>query len=180
MKNVLRLLCLAIVAVVTVAAAEPAAFTCWTEQSPTVASLTAFVESATDPASDTYLPENERIAVFDFDGTLYGELYPTYFDVCLFLHRALHDPNYTPAEDVAAYAAELEYALSQGLPEPESPRSTAQMSAECFQGMTVEEYRAYIRAFAQTPVVGFTGMTYAEGFYLPMLEVGGQSIRVSA
>ena len=175
MKNVLRLLCLAILAVivpvVTLATAEPAAFTCWTDSSPTVASLTAFVDSVTDPAAETYLPENERIAVFDFDGTLYGELFPTNFDVCLFLHRALHDPGYTPAGDVAAYAAELENALNQGLPEPESPRSTAQMAAECFQGMTIEEYRAYIRAFAQTPAVGFTGMTYAEGFYLPMLEV---------
>ena len=137
----------------------------WTKDSPTIASLTAFVASVTDPASDSFLPEENRIAVFDFDGTLYGELFPTYFDVCLFLHRALHDPTCTPPEDVAAYAAALEESLALGLPEPKSPRSTAQMAAECFRGMTLDEYRACIRAFMAEPVKGFSGMSYGEAFF---------------
>lgn len=37
--------------------------------------------------------------MFDFDGTLYGERFPTYFDTCLFLHRTLHDDGYTAAEN---------------------------------------------------------------------------------
>ena len=111
--------------------------------------------------------------MFDFDGTLYGERFPTYFDTCLFLHRALHDEDYTPAEDVRAYAEALETALLNGEPEPDSPRSTAQMAAECFADMMVDEYRAYVRAFMDQPVYGFSGMTYGEGFYLPMVSLVG-------
>ena len=65
----------------------------------------------------------------------------------------------------------MEAALLNGEPEPDSPRSTAQMAAECFAGMSVDEYRAYVRAFMAQPAYGFDGMTYGEGFYLPMLSL---------
>ncbi len=40
--------------------------------------IMAFVDSVTDPASDDYVTTSERIAVFDNDGTLWGEQ-PVYF-----------------------------------------------------------------------------------------------------
>ena len=46
----------------------------------------AVVREAADPNSAAYIPPEKRIVVFDFDGTLYGERFPTYFDTCLFLH----------------------------------------------------------------------------------------------
>ena len=143
----------------------------WTEGSPALASVREFVNAVTDPDSDAYVAPGDRIVVFDFDGTLYGERFPTYFDTCLFLHRALHDPNYQAADDVAGYAAELEKALLSGQPEPDSPRSGAQLSAECFAGLTLDEYREYVRQFMTEPAWGFTGMTYGEGFFQPMVAL---------
>ncbi len=152
-------------------AREQASLQYWVEGSVALASVMAFVNEVTDPDSDAYIQFSERIAVFDFDGTLYGERFPTYFDTCLFLHRALHDGDYTAAEDVRAYAEALETALLNGAPEPDSPRSTAQMAAECFAGLSVDEYRAYVHAFMGQPAYGFNGMTYGEGFYLPMIAL---------
>ncbi len=143
----------------------------WKEGSPAAASIMDYVRSVTAEGSDMYAAPSERIAVFDFDGTLYAERFPTYFDNCLFLRRALHDPRYTADEDTRRYASQLEEALLGGYPEPDSPRSTAQMTAECFAGMTVEEYRAYVRELMEEPAWGFTGMTYGEGFFLPMTEL---------
>ena len=131
-------------------------------------SLLAYVDSVTDEMSENYVIPAERIAVFDFDGTLFGERFPTYFDTCLFIHRVLHDETCNAEEDVRSYAEKLEAALLNGDPEPESPRSTAQMAAEAFRGFTLEEYRAYIRDYMNTPAYGFEGMTYGEGFFLPM------------
>lgn len=145
----------------------------WSDGSPAMASVLAYVSAVTDEGADGYVVPSDRIAVFDFDGTLYGERFPTYFDTCLFLHRALHDPSFSAAEDVAQYAVSLEEALLNGLPEPDSPRSTAQMAAECFAGMTVDEYRAYVRAFMEQPACGFNGMTYGKGFFLPMVSLVG-------
>ena len=143
----------------------------WKTGSPTMASLVAFVARVTDEKSASYVPEQERIAVFDMDGTLYGELFPTYFDECLLLHRLLHDETYEASTEDRAWALAAETALMSGEPEPDSPRSSAQMAAEAFRGFTVEEYRAYVRAFMGEPAAGFEGMTYGEGFYLPMVAL---------
>ena len=102
---------------------------------------------------------------------LYGERYPTYFDTCLFIHRALHDETFTAPDDIREYAAAMEAALYNHLPEPDSDKSTAQCAAECFKGMTIEEYHEYVREFMASPAFGFEGMTYGEGFYKPMTEV---------
>ncbi len=164
------------------AVAEEVQVPYWTQGSAVLKSITDFVSGVTDTGSADYVPEEDRIAVFDFDGTLFGELFPTYFDECLFLHRVLHDPDYEAAEDVKTYAQAYEQALLSHEPLPESPRSGAQMAAESFVGFTIEQYRAYIRDFMQTPVPGFEGMTYAEGFYRPMVSLveylSGQGFRV--
>lgn len=143
----------------------------WTEGSAVADSIVAYVKSVTDESSDSYVAPVDRIAIFDFDGTLYGERYPTYFDTCLFIHRALHDETFTAPDDIREYAKAMEEALYNHLPEPDSDKSTAQCAAECFKGMTTEEYREYVKTFMASPAFGFEGMTYAEGFYKPMTEV---------
>ena len=143
----------------------------WTEGSAVAASIISYVQSVTDESSADYVAPEERIAIFDFDGTLYGERYPTYFDTCLFIHRALHDETFTAPDDIREYAAAMEAALYNHLPEPDSDKSTAQCAAECFKGMTIEEYHEYVREFMASPAFGFEGMTYGEGFYKPMTEV---------
>ena len=140
----------------------------WSEDSPTMQQILSLVSSMTEETSDAYLPEEDRIAVFDFDGTLFGERFPTYFDNCLFLHRVLDDETFQAPADIKEYAQELRTALENGTEEPESPRSTAQMAAECFAGMTVEEYRAYVRDFMAIPAWGFENMTYGQGYFKPM------------
>ena len=37
--------------------------------------------------------------------------------------------------------------------------------------MTLAEFDAYVKAYAATPANGFSGMTYGQSFYRPMLEV---------
>ncbi len=141
---------------------------CWEADSPAMASIIAYVNDVSDESSPNYVPAAERIAIFDFDGTLYGELFPTYFDQSMLMYRLLHDDTYEAQAEDKEFAAALEYALLNHEPEPDSDKSTAQMAAESFKGYTVEEYRAYVRAFKDHPVVGFEGMTYGEGFYKPM------------
>lgn len=143
----------------------------WRADSPTMASIVSYVSAVTDEKSESYVPPEERIAVFDMDGTLYGELFPTYFDEWLLLHRLLHDESFTASPEDKEWAQSAEYALLCGESEPDSPRSSAQMAAEAFQGFTVEEYRAYVRSFMTEPVWGFEDMTYEEGFYLPMVAL---------
>ena len=143
----------------------------WESDSSAMESIVSFVSSVTDKKSDDFVEPERRIAVFDMDGTLYGELFPTYFDEWLLLHRLLHDNTYeAPAED-KAFALAAETALLKGEPEPDYDKSSAQMAAEAFKGFTVEQYRDYVRDLMAEDAVGFDGMTYGEGFYKPMVAL---------
>lgn len=140
----------------------------WNEDSAVAESIISYVREITDESSENFVPAEDRIVVFDFDGTLYGELYPTYFDTCLMMHRALHDDTYEAPAQIREYAAALEDAFTHNQPEPDSKLSAAQSSAEMFKGLTYEQYCEYIRNYMAEPAYGFHGMTYAEGFYKPM------------
>lgn len=47
---------------------------------PAKQALTDYVKNVTNPKSADFIPEKERVAVFDLDGTLILETDPTYFD----------------------------------------------------------------------------------------------------
>ena len=143
----------------------------WNEDSPAMKSIMAFVEEVTDEKSDKFVPAEKRIAVFDSDGTLYGELFPTYVDQCLMIHRLVHDDTYKGNEEDAAYCKALEEYLINGGEKPKAPRSSGDIIADAFKGMTVEDYRAYVRKFMAEPVNGFENMTYADGYYKPMVSL---------
>ncbi|MEE1088176.1 MAG: hypothetical protein UIC63_04355, partial [Bacteroidaceae bacterium] len=54
------------------------------------------MEAVTDPDSEDFIPEADRIATFDMDGTLMGELYPTYLEYYMLAWRILKDPDCHP------------------------------------------------------------------------------------
>ena len=143
----------------------------WTEDSPAMKSIISFVSEVTDESSDKFVPEADRIAVFDSDGTLYGELFPTYVDQCLMIHRLVHDDTYKGAAEDVEYCRALEQYLLNGGEKPKAPRSSGDIISEAFKGFTVEEYREYIRKFMSEPVAGFENMTYADGYYKPMISL---------
>lgn len=143
----------------------------WTEDSPAMKSIIEYVSAVTDKKSDKFVSEAERIAVFDSDGTLYGELFPTYFDQCVMIHRLVHDATYKGNEEDSAYCKALEAYLLDGGEKPKSPRSSGEIIADAFNGFTVEEYREYVRKFMAEPVAGFENMTYADGYYKPMISL---------
>ncbi len=143
----------------------------WTEDSEVMKSIVSYIGAVSNESSEIFVPEEDRIAVFDFDGTLYGELFPTYFDETLLLHRVLHDDTFKADPELLAYAKASEEAYMKGLPQPDTDISTSASLSDSFKGMTVDEYRDYIRSFMEEPVWGFDGMTYGEGFYMPMISL---------
>ncbi|MEG2138597.1 MAG: HAD family hydrolase [Oscillospiraceae bacterium] len=134
--------------------------------------LTAYVEEVTAETSPQFIPVEDRIAVFDMDGTVLCELYPAYFEWLMFVNRAMDDPNYNAPDDVRHEAERVLAAIDAGNQWPSDMGKTeALMGAKAFAGMTTEEYADYVREFMKSPAEGFSNMTRGEAFYQPMLEV---------
>ena len=134
-------------------------------------SLKNFVVSATSPNSTSYIPVSNRVAVFDMDGTLYGELFPTYLEYLMFIHRAKYDETYHADGETLALADELEsLADSHSYPSGTDMRH-ALAAAKAYAGMTLKEFNDYCVSFFKNTPDGFENMTYGTAFYQPMAEV---------
>ena len=70
------------------------ALSLWTEGAKAKEALVDYVQTVTDAESDDFIPVEDRIAVFDLDGTLFCETDPNYFDYTLLAYRVLEDPDY--------------------------------------------------------------------------------------
>ena len=157
-------------------------FKYWNKDAFSFRALTRYVEDVTDPESRNYIPVDDRIAVFDLDGTLVCETTPCYFEWMLYLERALNDKGFTPDPADKEYAAEVKTTIEEvGIPNPKPERTRnmpkdmdlrqAQSQESVFSGMTLPEYERFVRKFMRTPAEGMKNLKRGEGFYLPMVEV---------
>ena len=148
-------------------------FTLW-NQCEALTALQNYVKDVTDPNSANYIKEEDRIATFDMDGTFVGELYPTYFEYNLLEYRALDDPTYKDIapDDVKEAAQNIRDFVREGKKLPDGfDMIHAYAAAKAYSGMTLKEFDDYVKAYAAMPANGFSGMTYGQSHYKPMLEV---------
>ncbi len=143
----------------------------WTADSQVAQDLKQYVSEVTTPGSASFVPAADRIAVFDFDGTLFGETYPSYFDWCMFVHRVLHDNNYQATAEMKKFAKTLEQAFKVGKLPKDAEKIHARYSSLTFRGMTISELQDYARAYMLTKAEGFNNLRRGEAYFKPMVSL---------
>ena len=146
-------------------------FSLWVKDAQSLAALKAYVSDVSNRNSKNYIPEEDRIAVFDLDGTLYGELAPIYVEWWMYAYRVNEDPSFTADEAEKKVAEKIIASAKSGKIDDSIEVDHAIQNARVYAGMTLEGYAQYVREFAKRNVVGFDNMTYKEAFYKPMIEV---------
>ncbi|MEM6635662.1 MAG: HAD family hydrolase [Pseudomonadota bacterium] len=150
----------------TVALGDP--LPSWSE-GPARDRLIAFVEAVTDPANADFVAAADRIAVFDNDGTLWGEQ-PAYFQFLFALDRlkamAAEDPAVLE-NDVLKAAAEgdLKTVLEAG------EEGLLEVVNATHAGLAVAEFQAEVLAWLETARHPSTGLRYDAMTYQPMVEL---------
>ena len=145
----------------------------WNEGAPAREALTAYMDTITKEGSPDFIPVENRIAVFDFDGTLFCETDPNYFDYTLLVYRVTEDPEYKDraSEFEKMVAAKIIDQNTNGTKYAELPVEHGQAVASAFKGMTMREFLDYIQEFKKQPMPSYEGMTRGGGFYEPMLQI---------
>ena len=149
------------------------ALSLWSENAEARQEMISYMEAVTKEGSADYIPPEDRIAVFDLDGTLFCETDPNYFDYTLLKYRVLEDVDYKDkASDFEREVAEkirTQNETGESFKGLEVDHGKAVASA--FSGMTTDEFNSYIQEFKQQDMPSYTGMKRGEGFYQPMLQV---------
>ena len=140
----------------------------WNDTTPKQA-IISFVETVTKEGSADFVPEAERIAVFDNDGTLWSEQ-PMYFQAFFVIDRikalAPQHPEWNEHEPFASILrGDFDAVLSGG------ESALAQLVVATHTGMTTQEFEAAVNDWITTARHPTTGKLYTQMVFQPMLEL---------
>jgi phosphoglycolate phosphatase-like HAD superfamily hydrolase len=142
--------------------------TSWNE-GPAKQTIVDFVNSTTDASSPSYVFPEDRIAVFDQDGTLWVE-HPMYTQVIYCLERVptvvAGRPELRNVEPFKTVLSGNQEAMAK-LP----MRDLEKILAVTLTGMSVEEFNAEAKKWLETAKHPRWNRLYTELAYQPMLEV---------
>ena len=163
------LLCLLFsVLIDTRAVAQAEVLPSWND-GPSRSAIIAFVSAVTSPSSPDFVPEAERVATFDMDGTLWVEqpIYPEVdFAYDQLAERARTDAALAQAEPFRSILQRGRAALS-GL----SAQDTGALLNFAMSGMTVEAFNTEVQAWLTTARQPCWNAPPTRLFYQPMLEL---------
>jgi phosphoserine phosphatase len=128
-----------------------------------------FVRATTDPASPDRVPTEDRIAVFDQDGTLWVE-HPIYSQVVYCLDRvpalAEKDPKLGDVEPFKTVLSGNREAIAKL-----SLHDLEKILFATLTGMSVDDFEAEVKKWLASAKDGRWKRPYTELIYQPMLEV---------
>jgi phosphoglycolate phosphatase-like HAD superfamily hydrolase len=136
---------------------------------PAKRAIVAFVTRVTTPGGTDFVPESERIATFDNDGTLWAEQ-PTYFQFIFALDRvkalAPQHPEWKDQEPFKSLlAGDLKGVLAGGEP------AIVHLMMASHAGMTTAEFEQIVKDWVATARHPRFNRPYTELIYQPMLEL---------
>jgi hypothetical protein len=142
--------------------------TSWSEGS-TKQDILQFVKDVTDPNNDHFIPEEERIAVFDNDGTLWSEQ-PVYFQLYFIFDRIRQlAPQHPEWNNDKLFRAVLENDLQTVM--ESGVQGLLSLAMVTHSGMTAKEFEKEVKNWIATAKHPETGRLFTEMVYQPMLEV---------
>ncbi len=149
------------------------ALSMWTDDAPLKKQLTEYISKITDKDSKDFIPVDRRIAVFDFDGTLFCETDPVYFDYRLFYYRVTEDPDYKDKASAVEKetAAKIKTMMDTGESAKGLEVAHGKGVASAFAGMTVGEFNDYVKMFREKQAPSYNNMKNGEAYYKPMIQV---------
>ncbi len=138
---------------------EPVRLDYWTNNSP-AGGICDHIDRITDFRSDDFIPEGERIAVFDLDGALTG----IDFTTDMILWRVLDDDTFEADEAMR----ETALAVREGR---KDASSAAALADEAYAGLSFDEYKELVKRFGESSCPAFSGLKYGRAFYKPMTSL---------
>jgi phosphoserine phosphatase len=134
--------------------------------------IIAFVENATDSRSPNYIPPEERIAVFDNDGTLWSEK-PIYFEGFFILERLeeLYKTNPQIRQQIQE-KPEFEQLLKKNFTNLHlSMEDVLYLGSVTHANITTPEFNSLVERWAETAQHPQTHKRFVEMVYQPMIEL---------
>ena len=147
-------------------------FKYWNLNSPSLKKIINYVQDVSNKKSKNFIPKQDRIALFDFDGTIYGEKAPLYIEYYMYYDFLKNNPKFLQNEPHKSIYKRLEQSCkAKKLIDFELEYDAIEAEAKIYKGFSIEEHKNFVRKFAEKNVKCFTNLKFKNLFYLPMIEL---------
>ena len=147
-------------------------FKYWNFNSPSLKHIINYVQDVSNKNSKNFIPKQDRIALFDFDGTIYGEKAPLYIEYYMYYDFLKNNPKFLQNEPHKSIYKRLEQSCkAKKLIDFELEYDAIEAEAKIYKGFSIEEHKNFVRKFAEKNVKCFTNLKFKNLFYLPMIEL---------
>ena len=144
----------------------------WNFNSPSLKHIINYVQDVSNKNSKNFIPKQDRIALFDFDGTIYGEKAPLYIEYYMYYDFLKNNPKFLQNEPHKSIYKRLEQSCkAKKLIDFELEYDAIEAEAKIYKGFSIEEHKNFVRKFAEKNVKCFTNLKFKNLFYLPMIEL---------
>lgn len=136
----------------------------WNENSGIKNFLISYAEDVTNEESANFVPEEDRIAVFDLDGTILSEnIDGRCFMEDLFYYRINEDPGYNMTPELKAIVESQEELFGT--------KESWENWSEPFKGLDSAAYDKLVKDFREKNNPDFEELKYKDSFFKPMIEL---------
>ena len=144
----------------------------WKDTAESKQKLISYMKEITNNSSNKYIPPDSRIAVFDFDGTIFCETDTLYFDWLMYSYRVLKDPVYSliSTDEEKELGRDIKYADIHNLRKDLQMRH-ANAYPKAFMNMSFDDLEKYVKDYMKFDALGFDNMKRGEAFYEPMVQL---------
>ena len=114
-------------------------FKYWNPKSESLRSIKKYVSEVTSENNPNYIPKEDRIAIFDFDGTIYGEKGPLYIEYYMYYDFLKNNPKFLEIEPHKSIFPRLEKSvLAKKLIDFELDYEALVCEAKIYKGYSIE------------------------------------------
>lgn len=148
-------------------------FKYWRKNSKALKNLTNYINEITNEKNKNFIPIENRVAVFDFDGTLFSEKSPFYIQYYLYYLKMKKDhKDLLSQEPHKSIMHKLEQSFKiRSFIEPELEYKQPEAEALIFKGKTIPEFMEYVKNFTELPSPCYNNLKLKDMFFLPMIEI---------
>jgi hypothetical protein len=136
---------------------------------PVKRSILNFVERVVSDGSEDFVPADERVAVFDNDGTLWCEM-PVPVQLCFMVDRVRSLAPYHPEWQATEPFKSLLTGYSKGVLAT-GINGISDLAMATHAGMSVEEFSGIVRGWLSSAIHPILNRPFTQVIYQPMLEV---------
>ena len=144
-------------------------FSNWSDNSAPKKEIIEFVENVTNKDSKDYIPVDDRIAVFDMDGTLFCETDPTYYEYMMAFDIILAE--YKSSGAYADLIDDINEALKTGYVSDELELKLSDLEYKCYLDYDMDSYKEHINDFLNNETRSYSNLKIKDALYKPMVDV---------